>query len=291
MAGIHWKLYHKALIPASLQPAPVELTAQECNELLHRSGALFLRYFTRTVDYPTSFWYTSCKEYSFAKLPQKVRSHIRQGYRSCRVERVDPVWLADNGYPCYAAAFLRYRNAQPESKEQFDETCRGSLGGPFEFWGAFVDDQLAGFAKCAVSDDYAACLVLKLDPSFIRMNISSALKDTVLKTYVADQGKRFTPDSDPSFTKPIPTTFSTKTRLQPRVLRSQSRLPPGGTNVRQPAFYNFRSLATRVPETFMKSSIQGLLTQEEIRRSTRIRRDKPRLNLHHRNKSRVPLRR
>ena len=267
MAGIHWKHYHKALVPASLKPAPVELNPQQCNELLHRSGALFLRYFTRTVDHPTSFWYTSCKQYSFANLPQKVRSHIRQGYRSCRVERVDPVWLADHGYDCYTAAFLRYRNARPESKDQFDEMCRGSLGGPFEFWGAFVDDQLAGFAKCAVADDYAACLVLKLDPDFIRMNISSALKDTILKSYVAEQGKTVYA----GFRSVVHET-NTHDFLQKH---GYSRVYCDLKVIYRPVvrtcvnlLYNFRSLATRVPENFLKSSIQGLLAQEEIRRST-----------------------
>jgi hypothetical protein len=40
------------------------ISEEQAPELLKRSGALLLRYFTRTVKYPTSFWYSSCSEYN-----------------------------------------------------------------------------------------------------------------------------------------------------------------------------------------------------------------------------------
>jgi hypothetical protein len=269
MAGTYWRKYQNALVPASLKPEPLELSSRQAHELLDRSGALFLRYFTRTISEPTDFWYTACNEYSSKKLPQKVRNIIRQGYRNCRVERVDPAWLADNGYPCYTAAFSRYRNAQPESKERFDEMCRGSLGGPFEFWAAFVGDQLAGFAKCAVDHDYAACLVLKLDPNFIRLNISSALKDTILSTYVSEQGKT----AYAGFRSVIH-----QTNLHDFLLKhGYSRVFCDLKIVYRPTvracvnlLYRCRSFVGCVPDSSIKRNIQGLLTQEEIRRSMEL---------------------
>src|ERR1700691_2931204 len=123
IAGTYWRQYQHALVPACPKPEPIEWGLKQARELLDRSGALFLRYFPRTVNHPTAFWYTACGEYNFKNLPQKVRTHIRRAYKSCRVVRVDSEWLANNGYPCYVAAFSRYRNSQPESRAEFDDMC------------------------------------------------------------------------------------------------------------------------------------------------------------------------
>jgi hypothetical protein len=58
-AGTFWRLYQHGLIPASLKPEPIKISNQQAKELLHKSGALFLRYFTRTLETQTPFWYTA----------------------------------------------------------------------------------------------------------------------------------------------------------------------------------------------------------------------------------------
>jgi hypothetical protein len=132
-----------------------------------------------------------------------------------------------------------------------------------------VGDQLAGFAKCAVDRDYAACLVLKLDSNFIRLNISSALKDTILNTYVSEQGK------------PVYAGFRSvvhETNLHDFLLKhGYSRVFCDLKVVYRPAvrrcvnlLYRCRSLVDRAPESSIKCNIQGLLTQEEIRRSMEL---------------------
>lgn len=185
--GNYWRPYQKALIPASLKPQPIELSVADEHKLLQMSGALFLRYFTRTQERPTEFWYTSCNEYSFADLPRKLRTQIRRAAKDVRVERVDPVWLADHGYECYAAAFSRYQNSKPESREQFDRMCRGAAGGPFEFWAALVGDEIAGFGKYVIGDDYVAGVVLKFDPRFLSLNTGTAMQHTTLSDYVVER--------------------------------------------------------------------------------------------------------
>ena len=269
MAGTYWRIYQKALVPASVKPEPIQLDSQQERELLHRSGAPFMRYFTRTVNYPTAFWYTACNQYCLKDLSLNVKANIRRGHRNSRVERVDPAWLADHGYPCYTAAFGRYRNARPESKDKFDEMCRGAIGGPFEFWAAFVDNELAGFAKCVVGDDYAACLVLKLDPNFIRLKIASALQDAILTTYVSEQGKTI----HAGFRSVLHDTNNhdflvrhgysyiycdLKVAYQPAVRTAINLL------------YPFRPVVNRIPASSLKGDLRALLLQEEIRRSTKV---------------------
>src|ERR1700692_3168809 len=60
MDGTYWRSYHRALVPASLKPEPIVISEKQGQELLKRSGALLLRYFTCTVKYPTTFWYSAC---------------------------------------------------------------------------------------------------------------------------------------------------------------------------------------------------------------------------------------
>jgi hypothetical protein len=269
MAGTYWRLYQNALVPACPKPEPIELEVKQAHELLDRSRALFLRYFTRTVKYPTAFWYTTCREYNFKNLPQKVRTHIRRAYKSCRVERVEPAWLADNGYPCYLAAFSRYRNARPESRARFDEMCTAAPCGPLEFWGVFVEDRLVGFAKCAVGPDYVATLVLKLDPDFMQLSTGNALQDTILKTYVSEQQK------------PVYAGFRSvvhNTNTHDYLLKlGYTRVYCDLKVVYRPAvrtcvnlLYRGHMLLDRIPESCMKGYIRGLLTQEEIRRSIEL---------------------
>jgi hypothetical protein len=266
MAGTYWRSYQKALIPASLKPEPIIISEEQGQQLLERSGALLLRYFTHTVKYPTSFWYSACKEYDIKNLSQKVRGRIRRGYKSCSVKRIDPLWLADNGYACYASAFSRYRNAEPDSKEQFDAICRWAVGGPFEFWGVFVGDTLAGFEKFAVGHDYAASLVLKLDPNYIHESIGPALKDTTLSAYVTQQQKTMYN----GFRSVIHETNTHDFLLTlgfSRVYCDLKIIYRPAVKACVDLLYNHRPLLNRLPESTIKSKILGLLSQEEIRRS------------------------
>lgn len=274
MDGTYWRLYQRVLVPASVKPEPIALSDAQARDLLKRSGALFLRYFSKTLPYPTSFWYSCCNHYDANKLSSKVRGRIRRGYKSCHVERVDPEWIAQNGYTCYRSAFARYRNAEPDSKEEFQSLCRGAIGGPFEFWAVFVGDQLAGYEKFAVGPDYAASLVLKLDPKYLHESIGPAIKDTTLSTYVTGQGKTF----HNGFRSVIHETNTHDFLLTlgfDRVfcdLRIAYR-PAVKTCV--DVVYNYRSLFNRLPESSIKSKVLGVLSQEEIRRSFDVDEKRP----------------
>jgi hypothetical protein len=266
MAGTYWRPYQNALVPACPKPEPMQLSLQEARELLHRSNTLFLRYFTRTMNYPTAFWYTACREYDFNNLAPKVRAHIRRAHKSCLVQRIEPTWLAANGYPCYEAAFSRYKNSVPESRAKFEEMCQSEPGGPFDFWGVFVKDRLAGFAKSAVGPDYAATLVLKLDPDFLHLSIGPALQDTLLNNYVSEQGKPVYA----GFRSVVHDTHTHDFLLQLGYNRVYCDLkvvyrPVVRTCVN--LLYRYRSLLDRAPEFRLKPNIRGILNQEEMRRS------------------------
>jgi len=265
-AGTYWRIYQNALVPASLKPEPVQLSREQAQGLLEKSGALFLRYFTRTSEIPTAFWYTACNEYDNKNLPRKVRSHIRRAYRDCRVERIDPTWLSDNGYACYSAAYSRYTNARPGSKETFDKMCRGSAGGPVDFWGVFVGDNLAGFAKCAVGDDYAASVVIKMDPRFLPLSPASGLLDAMLTCYVSQQNKimlnGFRSMVHDTNMHDFLLTFGYR-----RIYCDLKVVYRPAVRLFVNLLYQFRSIIRRTPESGWTGKIKGLLAQEEIQRS------------------------
>ncbi|MGH9794584.1 MAG: GNAT family N-acetyltransferase [Candidatus Acidiferrales bacterium] len=264
--GVWWRPYHRALVPASPKPEPVALREREAQELLQESGMLFLRYFTRTFDEPTAFWYTVCREYGFDELSRDMRRKIRRARERCEVRQVDADWMATHAYGCYAAAFRRYANAWPDSRETFEKTCREAAGGPFEFWGAFVDGALAAFTKVVTGEDYAAAVVTKLHPDFLPYRPGYALRDSILTTYVAGQGK------------PVTDGFRSvahETQQHDHLMKfGYQRVFCDLRIVYRPAVrrfvrfcYPFRSWVDRIPANARMAQVRSLLMQEQIRRS------------------------
>jgi hypothetical protein len=264
--GTWWRPYHRALVQASVKPEPVEIGTREAKEVLKRSGTLFLRYFTRTFKEPTEFWYVACDEYEFDKLSSNTRSKIRRGYKSCAVQRVDPAWLAVNGYECYAAAFGRYSNASPVSQRAFEKGLMDSVGGPFDFWAVFCEGKLASYCKCVVGNDYADSVVFKSHPDYLHSYTVYVLMDTILKTYVVAEHKLVTngfrsishDTNMQEFTEKFgfhKVYCDLKVVYRPSVGAFVSLLMP------------FKSVLDRFPNTNLTSGFKSVLTQEEIRRS------------------------
>ena len=191
-AGTWWRTYQKAVVQASLKPEPARLQKSEAQDLLHKSGGLFVRYFTRTSGEPTAFWYTACAKYDFNELSGKARNQIRRAYKNCEARKITAEWLAANAYECYAAAFTRHGRAPYRTREKFRNDCVTDASGPFEFWGVFVGENLAGFTKCAVGEGYAAMVLGKFDPRYLPQYPAYALMDTMLAEYVARQEKLVT---------------------------------------------------------------------------------------------------
>jgi len=148
-----------------------------------------LRHFTRTFKAPTEFWYVACQEYDFERLSSNTRSKVRRARKQCAVRRVSLEWLIAEGYPCYAAAHTRYERSPALRRASFEANERKCIGGPFECWGVFVDEKLVGYARCAVGPNYAATLVLKFHPDYLRLYSAYALFDALLSQYVSHERK------------------------------------------------------------------------------------------------------
>lgn len=263
---VAWRRYlGSALIQASLKPQPIDLSRQEVCGLLRHSHARLIRWFSQTSNAPTSFWYILCDRYDFDSLSRKVRNQIRKASRECSIRIVEAQWLASNGYDCYAAAFGRYRHGRPITRQDFARVQGNCAAGPFVFFGAFVGDQLAGFAKCVELDDYVALSTFRFDPRHKAAMPSYALLHQLLRKYVVEERKTF----GNGFVS-----LHDDTNMQDFLLKFGFRrvycdlqiayAPALGAAVR--ALYPSRILIDRLPSRPPITALKSLLRQEHVRR-------------------------
>jgi hypothetical protein len=269
-----WRLYRHALVPASIAPVPMPLLEEEARELLKRSGASLIRYFTRLSETPTEFWWVGCESYD-AMLPhKKTRNQIRRAYRNCVVRRIGVEVLKEQGYACYAAAFSRYRDARPVSAAEFGRQLDTQQGGPYERWGVFVGNVLAGFANCLVEDGWVSLVSMKLHPKFLEHYPAYALMDTLCTEYVSKAGlgiwNGFRPVSHDTNMQEFIAKFGFRRYYCDLQIFYSAKL-----EMFIKSGYHLRSVVQRLPNVGPISSLQSLVLQETIRRSMRLRRESP----------------
>ncbi len=266
--GTVWRRYfeYNALVQASTKPEPVDLTRTQAMDLLRESGTQLLRYFSRTFEQPTQFWYVVCDRYDFEGLSTKLRTKIKRAYKDCVIRPLDASWLAANGYECYAAAFSRYKNGVADSREMFEEKCLSCVDGPFQFWGAFIGDVLVGFVKAIVGEDYVTLSAFKVHPGFPSSRPAYALMDAVLRENVVAAKKTV----NNGFRS-----LNHDTNMQDFVLQFGFRKVHCDLKVvycrpleiLMGLLYPLKPFVDRAPTPRVLTSVKALLRQEEIRRS------------------------
>ncbi len=186
---VYWQLSRGILSPATATPCYVKLSHDEAQNLLRKSGAYLVRYSSDPCEQVTEWWYIVCDRFEPNKLSSKTRQNINRGKRNCSVRRIDGEWLANNGYQCYQAAHSRYKNANLVEAEVFYKNTLKSSGGPFEYWGVFFEDHLAGYCQCIVEDNDIITNVTKYHPAFLKHRSAYALINYLINHYVVEIGK------------------------------------------------------------------------------------------------------
>ena len=188
--GTRWKIYHKALVPASPIPTFTQLTLEEAKAILNQSNAHFIRWSSDPTEEPTTWWWNVCSSYDKSKLSSNTRSKIKRGTRLCTVDRVSAPWLAQHGYECYVSAFQRYTNASPEPFESFRTRIMETADYEdlFQYWAVFCEGRLVGYVKCDIEPKKGVSTnVLKYNPEGLKQYASYALMDTLLTSYVVER--------------------------------------------------------------------------------------------------------
>jgi hypothetical protein len=198
-AGIEWRVYNGALMPLRDVPRPVDLSRSDARRLLGQSGAWLIRYPGRTLpsgDGETgaadngTWYYVLCDSpVPLESLAKKVRYEVNVGFRRCTVRRLDPEWLAANGYGCYRAAFARYRYARPADEPRFRADLIARRNAPVEFWGVFVGETLAGYSQCIIDDAWVHHSVAKYHPDFLKDRVPYVMVRSLIEEYAGRQGR------------------------------------------------------------------------------------------------------
>jgi len=140
------------------------------------------------------------------------------------------------------------------------------VGGPFEFWAAFVEDQLVGYAKCILEGDHVTMASFKFDHAHRTARPAYALIDSILREYVTDKHKHV----NNGFRS-----INHDTQMQEFLLQfGFSQQYCDLKIVYRPAvklfvslLYPAKRLVSRAPADSIIRNVQTLLVQEEIRRS------------------------
>lgn len=260
-----WRKYQGALIPAPAAPCFISLEGGEAKSLLKESEAWLLRYSSNPCNEETEWWYIICDSYSPDKLSSNARNQIKRANRKCFVQMIDAEWLAQNGYECYSTAYARYNNAKSVEADAFSNGIRRTVGGPFEYWGVFVDDSLAGYCQCIVENNDISTNVMKYHPSYLKYYTSYALITSMINYYVTEKGKIINNGSR---------SIAHDTNIQDLLLKLGFRRQFCRLNVEyQPwlkvaiqTFFPLRKLIGRLPRRGSMHKLQALLHLEELRR-------------------------
>lgn len=193
--GINWKLYHGALIPDVPPHTQIELTPSEEKRLLKLTNAYFLRYVTDFDQLDTgSFWYViKDSDEILENYKSKLRNQIRRGLKSCRVEKVDKVVIARDGYEVYCAAIESYRTKKKlEDKETFESSILESTG---DFWAVYnLEQKLIAYSQNRIEDDSVNYMTIKFHPDYLKAYPSYALFFTMNQYYLNAQSFKYVND-------------------------------------------------------------------------------------------------
>ncbi|MDA8104274.1 MAG: hypothetical protein M0Z71_02745 [Nitrospiraceae bacterium] len=257
-------------MPALPSPCFVRLQPEEARSLLKKSRAWFIRYESEPCERETEWWHVLCDSYSPDKLSSKVRNIIKHGNRNCSIRPVDAEWLAANGYECYSAAYTRYTNARPLKRELFNAELLKTAEGPFEYWGVFVKESLAGYCQCIVEKNEAATNIVKYHPAFLKYQASYALITAIITHYVLEKGMTVS-----NGTRSI----VHDTKFQDFLLKLGFRRQFCRLNiVYQPwmefaikTLFPFRNQLLRLPAHGPVNNLRAILYQEDLRRTCNVR--------------------
>lgn len=181
--------------PRVLQAFPyhwvISPSEEELNELLRSSRAVGLRY-SAPVDSPEGMYsYHTVyeeKHYLLQDFTSKMRTKVRKGLASVRVENIPLETLAEQGWQLRQETLLRQGRPNAETRSWWRALCLSAkdLQG-FEAWGAFDKDELAAAVLVFVCGDTASILYHQSLTRYLRNRVNNALTFIVTNSLLSRQ--------------------------------------------------------------------------------------------------------
>jgi hypothetical protein len=193
---VPWVRVGPFLLPDLPPHVPVEVDRLGLSITAARRGALGAFWPFDWDCGPTSWWYVICDAQGYdldAIASKNARRDTRYGLARTDVRRVEPGWLAANGYELYLKATRRYAGHNPRNLEEYYGTILGvrthAGDPPWEFWGVFDrKDNLVASANCRLQ---AGCCIMStatFDPDAGRLFPMNALYFTLARHYLNERG-------------------------------------------------------------------------------------------------------
>jgi len=201
--NIPWIYYHSFLQPRSFPHIKVSLSQDEAKELLASSKVSFLRWTSKfDCGYQTRWWHVIKDDKSdLSLLSSNTRSKIRRGQKNCTVCKIDPLYLAINGYEVYKAAFRRYKGrVKPISEENFKNIIFLTANFPqiVEYFGVFYKDKLVGYSMNYIQDNAVNYSTIKYHPDYLKYYSSYALIFEMDNHYLNERNMKYVNDGERS---------------------------------------------------------------------------------------------
>jgi len=264
--GVRWMNYRGALIPAAAMPVYIDFSPEEAAQLVKEAGALFLRYTTGPTDIPTDWWHIICRQYDFNKVSTNTRSKIRRGMKRLQIRRINPEWLAENGYDCYWRCYQRYKHAGIESRKKYTAFIR-SLDGVniFHIWGCFKEEELLGYIICLHERDGVFLHTVDITPAGLHDYAAYVMIHQLLEYYVNEEHIAVSNGSRSISHETDMQDFLLKLGFQREYCLLHVVYRPGVAFVVR-LLYPFRSILKRLQAIPLIHNISAVLYQESILR-------------------------
>ena len=171
----NWKKYNGAIIPST--PPHISVDIIDLKSKIKKHNVFFARW---TSDFDmkkkTEFWHVICDNVlDLSDYSSNTRSKINRGLRRCDVRIINKELLIKYGYRVYISAFKNYTTyLKAKTKEEFILEIEKNQS-DWEFWGVFYNEQMIGYSKNKLVENYCEYASIKFHPAYLKHYPSYAL--------------------------------------------------------------------------------------------------------------------
>lgn len=163
--------------------------------------AIMVRSTSGLKDNCNENWYSViCDKFKdLDEMNSKLRYQVKKGLNNCKVKKITPKYLADNGYRVFINAFNNYKgtNIPKVTKQDYYNDILSAEGYEdiIDYWGVFHDDILVAYSvNYKYGKDEVNYSTIKIDPKYLNKYPAYALIHEMNKYYLKENNFKFVND-------------------------------------------------------------------------------------------------
>jgi len=187
--GIKWYFYQGMFLPKNPPHQKIVLSKNEQSELLKKSKAYLLRWTSDWDGVKSEFWYVIKDCFGgLDELSSNTRSKVRRGLKNCRVLKVLPEDIAQNGYEVYVSAMNNYKtNLNIISEKEFRKNKGNSDN--YDTWAVYEKDtgKMIAYSSNIIQENSCNYTEIKFHPKYLKLYPSYALFYEMNRYYLEEK--------------------------------------------------------------------------------------------------------